>query len=38
MKKRKQLNKDGKVAALFLLPSLIGFSLFYLIPFVMGTI
>ncbi|CAM3947567.1 carbohydrate ABC transporter permease [Mesobacillus zeae] len=38
MKIRKQLNNDGKVAAFFLLPSLIGFSLFYLIPFVMGTI
>ncbi|WHZ04995.1 sugar ABC transporter permease [Neobacillus sp. YX16] len=38
MKLRKQLNNDGKVAAFFLLPSLIGFSLFYLIPFVMGTI
>ncbi|WHY77287.1 sugar ABC transporter permease [Neobacillus sp. WH10] len=38
MKIRKQLNNDGKVAVFFLLPSLIGFSLFYLIPFVMGTI
>lgn len=38
MKIRKQLNNDGKVAAFFLLPSLIGFSIFYLIPFVMGTI
>ncbi|WP_088013955.1 carbohydrate ABC transporter permease [Gottfriedia acidiceleris] len=35
---RKRLNNDGKVAAFFLLPSLFGFSLFYLIPFVMGTI
>ncbi len=35
---RKRLNNDGRVAAFFLLPSLIGFSLFYLIPFVMGTI
>ena len=34
----KRLNNDGRVAAFFLLPSLIGFSLFYLIPFVIGTI
>lgn len=38
MKIRTQLNNDGKVAAIFLLPSFIGFSLFYLIPFVVGTI
>jgi len=35
---RKPLNNDARIAVFFLLPSLIGFSLFYLIPFVIGTI
>lgn len=30
------LNRDGPIALLFLLPSLIGFALFYLIPFIGG--
>ncbi|WP_163099742.1 carbohydrate ABC transporter permease [Peribacillus alkalitolerans] len=38
MKIRKRLNNDGRFAVIYLLPSLIGFSIFYLIPFVMGTI
>ena len=35
---RKQLNNDARISVFFLLPSLIGFFLFYLIPFVIGTI
>jgi len=38
MNTRKLLNNDNRIAMFFLLPSLIGFFLFYLIPFVMGTI
>ncbi|WP_430510319.1 hypothetical protein [Gottfriedia solisilvae] len=33
----KELYNDGRIAAFFLLPNLIGFSLFYLIPFVMDS-
>ncbi|WP_083681644.1 carbohydrate ABC transporter permease [Paenibacillus sp. FSL A5-0031] len=32
------LRKDGAAAACFLAPSLIGFSLFYLVPFAMGVV
>ncbi|MCR8642929.1 sugar ABC transporter permease [Paenibacillus sp. N1-5-1-14] len=34
----KLLRKDWAVASLFLAPSLIGFAIFYLIPFVMGVL
>ncbi|WP_028594578.1 carbohydrate ABC transporter permease [Paenibacillus assamensis] len=37
-KVRRKLGQDWIVAALFLAPSLIGFALFYLIPFAMGVV
>ncbi|WP_374016350.1 sugar ABC transporter permease [Paenibacillus thiaminolyticus] len=38
MRFRQRLRKDGTAAVYFLAPSLIGFSIFYLIPFAMGVI
>ncbi|MGG4394042.1 sugar ABC transporter permease [Paenibacillus thiaminolyticus] len=38
MRFRQRLRKDGTAALYFLAPSLIGFSIFYLIPFAMGVI